>query len=114
MVKKARTRLHGIVADRVRAGRDRLGISQAALAERLGVSPGYVADIELARKYPSPALMERIAETYGVEPFRLLVPLDGSGVPGAREVAYDIGDGLKKAMEDEFNDLLSKYLREIT
>ncbi|HCM27301.1 MAG: hypothetical protein A2Z99_12050 [Treponema sp. GWB1_62_6] len=113
MAKNVPTRLHAIVAYRVRAGRDRLGISQAALAERLGVSPGYVAGIELGRKYPSARLMERIAEAYGIEPFRLLVPLDGSLSPNAREIAYDIGDGLKKAMENEFNDLLEKYLREI-
>jgi len=45
-----------------------LGISQAALAERIDTSTHYIAMIELERKTPSLPMLERIAEALQIDP----------------------------------------------
>jgi len=38
-----------------------LGLSQAKLAEKIGISAHYIAQIEQENKFPSPEMLERIA-----------------------------------------------------
>ena len=45
-----------------------LGISQAALAERVNTSTHYIAMIELERKTPSLDMLERIAVALEIDP----------------------------------------------
>ena len=46
-------------------------ISQAKLAELLGSSQAYIAEIEVGKKFPSPNMIERIASALDVESYRL-------------------------------------------
>ena len=46
-------------------------ISQSALAEMCGSSQAYIAEIEVGKKFPSPSMIERIAEALGVDSYRL-------------------------------------------
>jgi transcriptional regulator with XRE-family HTH domain len=112
MAKSAGNRLKLILAARLKAGRDRQRLSQAALAERVGVSPGYIGDLEMGRKFPSAELLERLGAAFGVEPYRLLVPPDLPAAAAARELAYGIGDGLKRAIDQELADFLDRYLKD--
>jgi len=48
-----------------------LGISQAALAERISTSTHYIAMIELERKTPSLDMLERIAIALQIDPHEL-------------------------------------------
>jgi transcriptional regulator with XRE-family HTH domain len=43
-------------------------LSQARLAERAGLSTQYIAMIELARKFPAPEMLERIAKALEIDP----------------------------------------------
>jgi transcriptional regulator with XRE-family HTH domain len=52
---------------RFRRARRERQLTQVALAKALGVSQSYVAQIETARNYPSPALGERISELLGLD-----------------------------------------------
>jgi transcriptional regulator with XRE-family HTH domain len=52
----------------MKENRGRLGLSQARLAERAGLSTQYIAMIELARKFPSPEILERIASSLEIDP----------------------------------------------
>ena len=49
----------------IREGRDRLGMSQEALAERLGVSRSHYAQIESGDKNPSLKLSLKIKQALG-------------------------------------------------
>jgi len=51
-----------------RRARQQRGLTQAAAAKRLGVSQGYIAQIENGRSYPSPALVAKVSEFLGVDP----------------------------------------------
>ena len=61
----------------IKKRREFLGISQAALAEKVEVSTDYISQIERKKKFPSPEILERIAkalefdtpELFSVAPF---------------------------------------------
>ncbi len=109
MPKKPPTSLHPILAFRLRTARERMGLSQAALAEALGVSPGYVGDMESMKKFPSARVLERLAFVLGTKAYQLLVPPGEEPQPEYGELAYGIGNGLKQAIDDELREILSRY-----
>jgi transcriptional regulator with XRE-family HTH domain len=55
----------------MKENRNRLGLSQARLAERSGISTQYIAMIELTRKFPTPEILERIASALEIDPSEL-------------------------------------------
>jgi len=60
--------LRELLAYNMKENRNRLGLSQARLAERSGLSTQYIAMIELARKFPSPEMLEHIASALEIDP----------------------------------------------
>ena len=48
-----------------------MGLTQEELAEKAGVSTHYIAMIETCKKYPKPDMLELIAKTLGIEPYKL-------------------------------------------
>jgi transcriptional regulator with XRE-family HTH domain len=52
----------------MKENRGKLGLSQARLAERAGLSTQYIAMIELERKFPTPEMLERIAAALEIDP----------------------------------------------
>ncbi len=69
------------VGANLRAARRHLGLTQAAAAERLGVTAGALAGYESGRRYPGP-LLPRLADLYGASVDRLLGRPD-SGTPNS-------------------------------
>ena len=47
--------------------RKRLGLSQAALAERAGTAPNYIALIEVGKNFPSLPMLEKIAAALEID-----------------------------------------------
>jgi transcriptional regulator with XRE-family HTH domain len=47
------------------------GLSQMQLAEYCGISTGYIAEIEIGKKFPSIGIIEKIAVILKVEPYML-------------------------------------------
>ena len=64
--KKARNRL--------RTERERLGLSQAAVAEKISVGQSLIAEIESGTKQPSAEVLKKLCRKYGLrlEPVRLV------------------------------------------
>jgi len=60
--------LRHILALNMRERRYILGFSQAKLAESAGIATGYVAMIELEKKFPSDEVLERIAKALQIDP----------------------------------------------
>ena len=48
-----------------------MGLTQEELAEKARVSTHYIAMIETCKKYPKPDMLEQIAKTLGIEPYKL-------------------------------------------
>jgi transcriptional regulator with XRE-family HTH domain len=71
------TDIRSLLSTNIKKRREFLGISQAALAERVDTSTHYISQIERKIRFPSPEIMERIAsalefdtpELFSVAPF---------------------------------------------
>jgi transcriptional regulator with XRE-family HTH domain len=70
---------------RLRAARERAGLTLREVEERTGISNAYLSQIESGRiKEPSPRVLHRLAELYG-ESYAELLELAGYPVPEAGE-----------------------------
>jgi len=61
------TSLRGLLAYNLREKRRILAISQEKLAEKVGTSSNYISQIEQKNKFPSPEMLERIAEALEID-----------------------------------------------
>ncbi len=66
----------------VRQVRRKAGLSQAAMAAALGISPSYLNLIEHGQRALSAAVLVRLAERFGFDPTILAAPAPGGGVAG--------------------------------
>ena len=70
----------------IKAARQRLGLTQAAVATRLQITQGYLSEVESRRKMPSSDLAAKLAAALDVEPKHLLLEDQQTGdesEPGA-------------------------------
>ncbi|MDR0302184.1 MAG: helix-turn-helix domain-containing protein [Treponema sp.] len=73
------TNLRALLSHNIKKRREKLGISQAKLAEKADTSANYIAQIEQQNKFPSSEMLERIAvalefdspELFAVGPFSM-------------------------------------------
>jgi Predicted transcriptional regulators len=86
--------------------RTHFGISQAELAERAGLSVGYIGEIEMVRKFPSPEALESIATVFGLRAFRLLMGPDDVTDAMGPDAVYETAEKLKKRLSDEIDDFV--------
>jgi len=81
-----------ILAKNLRENRQRLNISQPKLAELANLSTHYVASIETSRKFPTPDVLERLAEALGIESHEL----------------FSVSYSAKKELENLRNDIIGE------
>jgi transcriptional regulator with XRE-family HTH domain len=67
------TNIGDIFASNMKAKRQRSGLTQAKLAEKVGVSTHHIAMMEIARHNPTLELVERIAKTLDIEIYELFI-----------------------------------------
>jgi transcriptional regulator with XRE-family HTH domain len=60
-----------VLAQNLKINRRRCGLTQEKLAEKAGISAHYLAMVEVARKFPTPEMLERLAVALGIETHRL-------------------------------------------
>ena len=79
-----------ILAKNLRENRQRLNISQPKLAELANLSTHYIASIETSRKFPTPDVLERLADALGIESHEL----------------FSVSYSAKKELENLRNDII--------
>ena len=81
--------------------RKRLGLSQAALAERAGTAPNYIALIEVGKNFPSLPMLEKIAAALEIDALDLF---DKSGLTtiDKKSLENDIISKISKTIKDSF------------
>jgi transcriptional regulator with XRE-family HTH domain len=97
------TESHEILFKNMKRYRKLLGITQAELAERAGISVGYVGEVEMGRKFPSAEKLEGIARALGLRPFRLLMGPDDITDAMGPEAVYETAEKLKKRLSEEID-----------
>ena len=96
------------LARNLKEGRGRLCLSQAGLAEKAGVSPGYVGEIESGRKLPTLDILEKLALALDLPAYRLLMrPEDVEAEAGSatRQRAYEAALRVRGHLDEELREL---------
>lgn len=61
------TNIQSCLSKNMKLHRRRLGLSQAALAEKAGTAPNYIALIEVGKSFPSLPMLEKIAAALQID-----------------------------------------------
>jgi len=97
------TNIKALLAQNIKKRREKLGISQAKLAERVDTSTNYIAQIEQQYKFPSAEMLERLAialemdtpELFSVGPFKV-------------EAIEKFREGVKADIEERLENLIKE------
>jgi transcriptional regulator with XRE-family HTH domain len=60
-----------LLAQNLKINRRRCGLTQEKLAEKAGISAHYLAMVEVARKFPTPEMLDRLAKALDIETYKL-------------------------------------------
>ena len=88
--------------------RDSYGLSQRDAADKLGISVVHLCNIENDKAQPSPALLERFRELWGVDLYVLAWCVHGDVKKLPKAVQEPIEE-LAKAWENQLSSVLGKH-----
>jgi transcriptional regulator with XRE-family HTH domain len=95
--------IRDVLAKNLKEKRRTCGLTQEKLAEKAGISPHYLAMVEVSRKFPTPEMLERLAAALDVETYRLFE------MPTTADVALKL---LRQDIVSEIEQLVVKVIKE--
>jgi len=101
------TNIKEILAQNLKENRRRFGITQPELAERAGMSTQYLAMIEIARKFPTADILERLAAALSINPHELFY-VEVSPETAMEQLQQKIMYNIYRAMEDALDKAMEK------
>ena len=103
------TALYKAIGSRIREARQKLGMSQAALAEKSRISLPHISDVELGKKKMQVATFIRIAEALQISTDELLRP----DIPEVRNIySSELAEALNGCTPVEADSIL-KIVRQL-
>jgi len=96
------TSIRKLLSFNIKKRRHILGVSQVKLAEKVGTSTQYIGQIEQNKKFPSPEMLERIAEALGVDSPQLF-----SMETYSQDAIHQFKQNLKSHLEKSLDDFIS-------
>jgi transcriptional regulator with XRE-family HTH domain len=105
--KQIMTNVKEILAQNLKENRRKLGITQPELAERASMSTQYLAMIEIARKFPTADILERLASALGINPHELF-SVSVSPERAMEQLQRAILDNMDRAMEHALDKAIEK------
>ena len=100
-----------IFAGNIRRVRKEMGLTQAELAERAGISSGYMCDIERSRRWPSADNLAKLAEELKMDPFQLLLPTDDSPYFDRHRTLTSFTRQVKEAIDEKMTEVFDKMMK---
>ena len=74
MPKKKMVNIREILALNLKEYRRKCGLTQEKLAEKAGISSNYLSMVEISRKFPTPEMLDRLAQALNIQTFQLFDP----------------------------------------
>ena len=99
------TDVRRLLADNMKRCRQILGLSQMALAERIGCSTTLVGNIETLKRFPSPENLNLIAQALQIHPSELFME-DSPAIERLRN-AYEVRERLERNVQKAIEDTLT-------
>jgi transcriptional regulator with XRE-family HTH domain len=97
-----------ILAANIKENRRKKGLTQEKLAEKANMSLHYLAILELARKFPSGEMLERLAESLEIEPHELFI-VD----PSPQNELEQLRREIKNDIENAFGERLERAITDV-
>jgi len=91
-----------VLALNLKLNRLKLGLTQDKLAEKAEISTHYLAMVELARKFPSAGMLERLAASLEIEPHELFYMPDP-----AEKALINVQNSVIANIDQKLSQLLS-------
>ena len=85
-------------------------MTQEELAEKASVSTHYIAMIETCKKYPKPDMLEHIAKTLEIEPYKLFSVVSDPNEP-LEQLHQKIITDMKKIIDEAVEKALASLCR---
>ena len=63
-----------ILAINLKENRQKRGFTQEKLAEKAGISANYLSMVEISKKFPTPEMLDRLAQALDIQTFQLFDP----------------------------------------
>jgi transcriptional regulator with XRE-family HTH domain len=98
-----------VLARNIKAARERLGYSQARLADLAGVSVPFIGEIEIGRKSPSLENVGNIAEALDMEVFQLFLEEEQKAVISKQTLLTELKKELAKKLHEDIDETIRKY-----
>jgi transcriptional regulator with XRE-family HTH domain len=104
---KKKLGIREILALNLKEHRQRYGLTQEKLAEKAGISANYLSMVEVSKKFPTPEMLDRLANALKIETFQLF---DASATPeGAlihieRSIINNIKQAIKESVRESINE----------
>jgi transcriptional regulator with XRE-family HTH domain len=90
-----------VLANNIKKYRRISGFSQDKLAELAGISSQYLATVETCRKFPTPEVLDRLAEALGIETHELFT-FDPTPQNELEKLRQDIIEEVVKTIKQSF------------
>ncbi|MDR0641484.1 MAG: helix-turn-helix transcriptional regulator [Treponema sp.] len=98
--------LKDILSKNLRENRRKCGFSQEQLAEKAGISTQYLAMIEIARKFPTSEVLERLARAMGIKVYELFL-IDYSPREALERLEQSIIANIEQVVRKTIQDTLA-------
>ena len=110
---KRKLNIPSILAANIKTYRNNLGITQFELAERMGISTTYLAELEIAKKAPSIEVVEKLCLALGIRPYELFLEDGVDALPDeSRQAVRDYAKEATKVASKAVSDALQALSRE--
>lgn len=105
--------VQAITAANIKRIRKYMGLTQADLAERAGISSGYMCDIERSRRWPSADNLAKLAEVLKMDPFQLFLPTEDSPyfdrVRTLTSFSKQVSEAFNKDITEVYDRMMKPY-----
>jgi len=105
------TGIREILANNLKEYRRKCGFSQEKLAEKAGISTPFLAMIEVSRKFPTPNVLDRLAEALNIKTYQLFAipPLPDEAMERLHQsIVSNINQVVEEAVERAISTRINK------
>lgn len=88
------------LATNMKSLRGNRGLTQAKLALLVNTAPNYISQIEQGNKFPSPAMLEKLATALEVHSYELFLPSATEIATNLNEIHKKLNNNIEKAVRE--------------
>jgi transcriptional regulator with XRE-family HTH domain len=114
MPKDKMVSIREILALNLKEYRRKCGFTQEKLAEKAGISANYLSMVEITRKFPTPEMLDRLAQTLNIQTFQLFDPkatTDGALLHLEQAIVENIETVVRKAIKQVLSEEIKNDIK---